>query len=147
MRSFKRPGVATITSTPRLSKRACFSNPTPPYMVTTRMPHLFANRTTSSLTCTANSLVGTRISARGMCLEPLRKACTIGKAYAAVLPEPVSADPRMSRPSIIDGIAFTCISVGSVNPSVSRSSEIRLAGAKFRKFHLGFLYTQTIVVC
>jgi hypothetical protein len=53
--------------------------------------------------CTASSRVGARISARavfGRRLEPSAMILErIGSAKAAVLPEPVCATPRMSRPS------------------------------------------------
>ena len=70
------------------------------------MPHLLAKRTISSLTCTANSLVGTRIKARGNGFEPLRIPLIMGSAYAAVLPDPVSADAIMSCPARMAGMVF-----------------------------------------
>ena len=40
-----------------------------------------------------------------------------GMAYAAVLPVPVRARAKISLPSKASGIAFSCMSVGSAQPS------------------------------
>ncbi len=57
----------------------------------------------------ANSLVGARISERGMraFARPDAKMSIIGKVKDAVLPVPVCADPSISRPINTDGIEAT----------------------------------------
>ncbi len=71
--------------------------------------------------CTASSRVGARISARVVLARRLVPSAMIfdriGSAKAAVLPEPVWAMPKMSRPSSCGGIAWTWIGFGSVKPA------------------------------
>lgn len=45
--------------------------------------------------------------------------CITGMTNAAVLPEPVRARRRTSLPSISKGIAFSCIKVGVIQPSLA----------------------------
>lgn len=47
----------------------------------------------------ASSLVGVKINAKYLCGFS-KSACSIGRANAAVLPDPVSANPIMSLPNI-----------------------------------------------
>ena len=67
-------------------------------------PAVLAYRAKVSLTCTASSRVGVRMSAR-VRRGPPRSRCTIGSVKAAVLPVPVCASPMMSRPRRMSGIA------------------------------------------
>ena len=46
--------------------------------------------------------------------------CKIGRTKAAVLPVPVWARPRMSRPSKAAGMAFSWMGVGPSKPRVLR---------------------------
>ena len=61
---------------------------------------LAENFSNDSATCAANSLVGAKISERGMraLARPDAKMSIIGRVKDAVLPVPVCADPSMSRP-------------------------------------------------
>jgi hypothetical protein len=78
------------------------------------MPVYFANLFISFVTCTANSLVGTSISA---CIGPLRfTLVSIGNEKAAVLPVPVCACPTTSTPFKIRGMDVSCIGKGISYP-------------------------------
>lgn len=50
--------------------------------------------------------------------------CTSGIQYAAVLPLPVRALARMSRPSRASGIALLCTRVGRAKPRSARDASI-----------------------
>ena len=124
IRSVRRPGVAITTSTPPASLVTWAWRETPPSTSTveTRIEPA-SSRITSSI-CTASSRVGARISAcvlRGSRRpSSLARPARIGSTNAAVLPEPVWAMPRMSRPASCGGMAFTWIGVGTLKPAFSR---------------------------
>ena len=109
-RSVSRPGVAMRTSTPGAIFLTWLKRETPPSTsaVETCTP-LASMRMVSSI-CTASSRVGARISARAVFGRRLVPSAMIfvriGSAKAAVLPEPVWATPRMSRPASCGGMAF-----------------------------------------
>jgi hypothetical protein len=63
-----------------------------------------------SLIWNASSLVGTRTHANSGDGDIMR-ACNMGRAKAAVLPDPVSARPMMSLPAKASGIAAAWIGV------------------------------------
>ena len=137
MRSISRPGVATATSTPRASARTWALRDMPPSTSTveSRAPPAKARRCASI--CTASSRVGARISARqvpgaGRPPSP-RMACRIGSPKAAVLPVPVWATPKMSRPASCGGIACTWIGVGVSKPARFSASVSGRASPKSAK--------------
>eukprot|EP00963_Diacronema_lutheri_P002053 scaffold131_cov335-Pavlova_lutheri.AAC.40 len=125
MKSFKRPGVAMTISTPYLMSRNCGPRDAPPYTQVFLMPDERPKRSASSLICTANSLVGARMSMVG----PTRGSfftflmCTIpGNRYPQVLPLPVLAMATTSLPCMAHAQDWAWIGVGSVNPARLTSS-------------------------
>ncbi len=113
-RSSSRPGVATSTSTPFSSAALCSSMLSPPMSSAWVRLRYFPYFTNCSATCSASSRVGSRMSERGMralAREPLRMSI-IGRVKPAVLPVPVCAQPRTSRPISTMGIACCWIGVG-----------------------------------
>mmetsp|Transcript_7460 Transcript_7460/g.27031 ORF Transcript_7460/g.27031 Transcript_7460/m.27031 type:complete len:296 (-) Transcript_7460:364-1251(-) len=103
------PGVATTTSTPCLSICLCSLIGAPPTMMHVLTLLVWEKILHSSAICWASSLVGARTTARGP--SPLAKGfwfvqCAImGIEKDAVLPLPVSAQPRMSLPERAVGMA------------------------------------------
>mmetsp|Transcript_8958 Transcript_8958/g.36561 ORF Transcript_8958/g.36561 Transcript_8958/m.36561 type:complete len:441 (+) Transcript_8958:3775-5097(+) len=63
--SIRRPGVATMASTPALSSLYCAVLSTPPYTVLTVQPSTFRNRRTTVAICAASSRLGASTSAVG----------------------------------------------------------------------------------
>ena len=101
IRSFRRPGVAVSTSTPRCSAATCGACPTPPKITVCARGRYLPYRAKLSSICSASSRVGVRMSAR-MGRPGARDAasrCKMGSANAAVLPVPVCAQPSRSRPA------------------------------------------------
>ena len=91
----------------------------PPNTIAVRSGVLVAYWRTLSPTWSANSRVGTRISARTgwragdmLALARGSRRCRIGSANPAVLPVPVWAAPITSPPLITIGIALDWIGVG-----------------------------------
>ena len=124
IRSVSRPGVATTTSTPRARARTWALRDIPPRTrrVESRAPPAIARKLASIWT--ASSRVGARTSARQVlgATRPgmSRSWCRIGSAKAAVLPVPVWAMPRMSRPVSCGAIAWAWIGVGTSKPARAR---------------------------
>ena len=95
-RSLRRPGVATTM----WALRARFDwacSGTPPYTVAMLMPR-GAIASISPATCEASSRVGTSTTAAGRASSASIRS-TSGIAKAIVLPDPVGAFARMSRPA------------------------------------------------
>ena len=117
-RSVSRPGVAISTSTPGAIFLTWLKRETPPSTSAVETCAPLASMRNDSSICTASSRVGTRISARAVFGRRLLPSAMIfdriGSAKAAVLPEPVWATPRMSRPASCAGMALTWIGFGSV---------------------------------
>mmetsp|Transcript_14132 Transcript_14132/g.35666 ORF Transcript_14132/g.35666 Transcript_14132/m.35666 type:complete len:286 (+) Transcript_14132:911-1768(+) len=116
--SMKRPGVATTISTPlRRSPRwsPMLEPPTTMQVRTARELERLKARTSLSICC-ASSRVGASTRPMGpsprRSLGACRQSWIMGMANAAVLPEPVSAQPRMSRPDSATGIAWHWMGVG-----------------------------------
>ncbi|MNC46663.1 hypothetical protein D3C75_956890 [compost metagenome] len=81
---------------------SCSSWLTPPMMVSMLRWVCTASALAWALTCSASSRVGVRISMRhgpGLRRGKSSRCCMAGSRKAAVLPVPVGADARISRPS------------------------------------------------
>mmetsp|Transcript_4038 Transcript_4038/g.8676 ORF Transcript_4038/g.8676 Transcript_4038/m.8676 type:complete len:213 (-) Transcript_4038:611-1249(-) len=102
----RRPGVATMTAGRCSKTRSCLACDIPPTRVSMRM--LLVRGTITLRRClatwTASSRVGVRIKAAspssgagGLVIRPFK----MGRPKAKVLPEPVSAAPRISTPFCI----------------------------------------------
>ncbi len=115
-KSSSRPGVAISTSAPRVILVSWSAKETPPMSRATLSLWLAPYLTKLSSTCAASSRVGSRISVRGMraLARPLSRRESMGRTKAAVLPVPVWAMPRMSRPRSAGGIACAWMGVGVV---------------------------------
>ena len=111
IKSSRRPGVATNTSTPRIKLRFCDASPTPPKMHVVEIAVNWAYCLKQSSTWMASSRVGKRISARHVLgarnFPESSSLCRIGSANAAVFPVPVWAIPRRSLPSKRLGMDFS----------------------------------------
>lgn len=95
----RRPVVATTMSWFSLNTSAWFMYATPPVMVAMSRWVCFASSRAWSATCIASSRVGVRIRMRGgpdFLRGKSSRCCNAGSRYAAVLPVPVGAEPRMS---------------------------------------------------
>ncbi len=117
--SISRPGVPISTSGTLRSIAAWTLKSSPPVIRPDLMKVNCEKRSTSLRVCWASSRVGNRISARTSTrgwASPIRRL-SIGSTNAAVLPLPVWAVTRRSRPSSAGGIAATCTGVGSTNLS------------------------------
>ena len=116
IRSKRRPGVATNTSTPRIRLRFWLTSLTPPKMQAVEMAVNCAYCLKQSSTWIASSRVGKRISARQVFgarnLPESSNSCRIGSAKAAVFPVPVWAMPSKSLPSSKLGMDFSWMGVG-----------------------------------
>ena len=116
IRSSRRPGVATSTSTPRIRLFFWEASPTPPKMQVVEIAVNWAYCLKQSATWMASSRVGSRIKARqvlGARNFPESKSnCKIGRANAAVFPVPVWAIPSKSQPSNRLGMDCSWIGVG-----------------------------------
>ena len=106
-RSSRRPGVAIRTSTPLFSAATWSPMETPPISSTQVSLVPLAYLAKLSATWSASSRVGARTMARGMRARarPDARRSTRGRVKAAVLPVPVWAMPRTSRPARATGIA------------------------------------------
>ena len=116
--SISRPGVAISRSGCLRSNAACSLKSSPPVTRPALMKVYWEKRSTSLRICWASSRVGSRISERTSvrCFElasPSRRLSS-GSRKAAVLPLPVCAVTRRSRPSSAGGMAACCTGVGSV---------------------------------
>ena len=84
----------------------------------------FAYLRAASVTCLASSRVGARTSTRGVA-APFSGSSAVrvsaGSMKAAVLPVPVSAVARMSRPWSAGGMAASWTGVGVVYSNASRA--------------------------
>ncbi len=89
------------------------------------------------ITCVASSLVGAITSADP--LESFMSFVTNGIPKAIVLPVPVCADPRISRPSSAGGIACACMGVGVVNSRSSRALLSASGSPNVLKFSICFV--------
>ncbi len=120
MRSSRRPGQATMMSTPLRRAFTWGFWPTPPKMVVVRSPRGLASGAMVASIWMASSRVGARISARGRPgLRSRRLAArrvSTGRAKARVLPEPVRPRPRTSRPSRESGSVAVWMGNGAVMP-------------------------------
>mmetsp|Transcript_4028 Transcript_4028/g.12915 ORF Transcript_4028/g.12915 Transcript_4028/m.12915 type:complete len:246 (+) Transcript_4028:310-1047(+) len=120
------------TSTPRRTRTPWSCTEWPPTMAATRTSECSPSFFTSSSICSASSRVGAMMSARGpssptrsrMRAGSPRMYSTMGMTNAAVLPEPVSAMPMMSRLRCPIGMACIWIGVGFSYPA-SRIARIR----------------------
>src|SRR5262245_49785812 len=106
-----------MMSTPARSACSCGPMLTPPNTakavtgVCTAIPSMWA------WIWTASSRVGVRTRARVVRRGLCRSRCTMGRPKAAVLPLPVAAQARTSRPSRAGGMAWSWMGVGLVKPS------------------------------
>mmetsp|Transcript_50058 Transcript_50058/g.167274 ORF Transcript_50058/g.167274 Transcript_50058/m.167274 type:complete len:315 (-) Transcript_50058:94-1038(-) len=127
--SSMRPGVATTMSAPRERCPACTTFGAPPYTTTERAPSGAPKRSACSLIWIASSRVGAMTRQYG-CRGPEessfpRTACqraSAGRRYPSVLPEPVLATARTSRPATAAGQAAPWTADGAVNPGWDSSS-------------------------
>mmetsp|Transcript_74317 Transcript_74317/g.214810 ORF Transcript_74317/g.214810 Transcript_74317/m.214810 type:complete len:284 (+) Transcript_74317:804-1655(+) len=107
--SINLPGLHIAISHPRLISLNCSSLERPPANVALRKPSWRFSLCVSCSICTANSRVGHNTTPMGpspFCNSSWAMQCTnIGKRYATVFPEPVSAMPMMSRPVSAAGMA------------------------------------------
>ncbi len=115
--SSRRPGVATMTSTPLRNACSCGPMPTPPNTDAAVTGVWTARSLSSSTIWAASSRVGVstraRVVPRGLSIRRWR----IGRTNAAVFPLPVMAAARTSRPASAGGMASTWIGVGRAKPS------------------------------
>mmetsp|Transcript_36232 Transcript_36232/g.80627 ORF Transcript_36232/g.80627 Transcript_36232/m.80627 type:complete len:264 (-) Transcript_36232:273-1064(-) len=115
--SMKRPGVATTISTPERRSCRCSLICTPPTTIAVRTPRLLRLKArTSRSICCASSRVGASTKpmgpSPGLRVGWCRQCCTMGMEKEAVLPEPVSAQPRMSWPHKAIGMPCAWMGVG-----------------------------------
>ncbi|CAM5535352.1 hypothetical protein SVIOM342S_09685 [Streptomyces violaceorubidus] len=117
-RSARRPGVATTTSAPSRSAWVCRFIDSPPTTVVRRTSSARAYGASASLTCWASSRVDTRTRASGRFDSARRPEVRASRASpkASVLPEPVRARPRTSRPASASGRVAAWIGNGRVTP-------------------------------
>ena len=115
------PGVATTMCGLCASTRACCIMSWPPTIVTTLTLIPDPSADTWSAICDASSRAGERIRP----ITPYGShdnACSIGSTKAAVFPEPVSAEPRMSCPASAGLMHAACMGVGVSRPSCLQES-------------------------
>ncbi len=112
--SSRRPGVAISTSTPRSSLRSWSAKETPPIKRAQSSLRPLAYFSNEAATWSASSRVGAITSERGMraLARPAARRSIMGRVKAAVLPVPVWAMPRMSRPASATGMDCAWIGVG-----------------------------------
>src|ERR1700733_7071940 len=93
-------------------------------MVVTLRSMARARGLSTSVTWVASSRVGTRTRPRGRALrvDPPASRLTRGREKPRVLPEPVCAPPRMSRPASASGSVAAWTGNGAVIPWSSRTS-------------------------
>ena len=116
MRSIRRPGVATSTSTPRRNSLICGSIGAPPYTTPTRRPTAAPSGCSSAVIWAASSRVGARTRPAGCRELPWPARTSIGMPKAIVLPEPVSALPVTSRPARASLIVSAWMGKGVMMP-------------------------------
>ncbi len=142
IRSTSRPGVATRMSTPRSRELICLLIGRPPATRRTDRLREDASGVSASVTCIASSRVGTRIrprGRRGVLTRPSSRAIS-GRPKASVLPEPVAARPRTSRPATMSGMTAAWIGNGDgmpARPSAVTSEFGRPRAAKPGRFSVG----------
>ena len=102
----KLTGVATTISGRALSAAACAATLNPPTTRPHRTSVNWARLTVMECTWAASSRAGVRISAYVAATRRGRwsSLSRMGSAKAAVLPDPVTAEPQMSRPSRASGM-------------------------------------------
>ena len=86
------------------------------------MPRAAPSGSSSSLTWTASSRVGTRIRARGRRGSAALTRSSTGRPKARVLPEPVLALPQTSRPARASGMVSAWTGKGDVRPMASSAA-------------------------
>ena len=120
--STRRPGVPTTTCGRFASRIACCTMSTPPTTVAHLTPMCAPSASNCSEICRASSRVGEMTRAKSGCGLSSRR-CSTGRPNAAVLPEPVSASPMMSRPCSAHGIASHWMGDGALKPSALHASQ------------------------
>ena len=137
--SFMRPGVPIIILGFLFNWDSCLLIASPPIRQDALIWLDWPNKSLTTLTtCFASSLVGVIISAHSSLVEIILSITGIAKA--PVFPVPVDADPKRSRPSIINGIACAWIGVGFLNPILFKDVFRALHSPKFSKFSIKFPY-------
>src|SRR5215472_866472 len=93
-------------------------------MVVTHKRVALASGFSTACTCVASSRVGTSTSPRGRParVRPPASRAASGSAKPSVLPEPVCARPRMSRPASASGSVAAWMGKGVVMPSPSSTA-------------------------
>ena len=119
IRSIRRPGVATTTWQPWPSSLCWRTIDSPPTTATAKARRPKDRRSNSRPIWVTSSRVGARIRA---CGRRSRSSIfsRIGSRKAAVLPVPVGALPRQSRPARAAGTSPAWIGLGLLNPARSR---------------------------
>ena len=138
----RRPGVATHTSTPFLRSMRCSLMFVPPTTIVVLNPFDDRLKIFASFSiCCASSRVGAMTMAKGPSPRLIsgcwRQCWIIGMENAAVLPEPVSAHPRTSRPEQITGMACAWMGVGLSNSLNLMSIEILVSRFMSSKDSIG----------
>eukprot|EP00962_Isochrysis_galbana_P033791 scaffold11371_cov112-Isochrysis_galbana.AAC.3 len=113
--SANRPGVATTMWGRCASSRLWSIISAPPTMTETRARSGAPSAVNWSAIWCASSRAGDRTSAK-MPYGSVESACSTGSANAAVFPEPVSAEPTMSRPASVGPMHAAWMGVGSRSP-------------------------------
>mmetsp|Transcript_3712 Transcript_3712/g.12778 ORF Transcript_3712/g.12778 Transcript_3712/m.12778 type:complete len:254 (-) Transcript_3712:447-1208(-) len=119
-----RPGVPMTTCTPARRRWPCSSMLLPPTTLVALKSVCFMSFTVSVSICCASSRVGAMMMARGPSSPTLSSLCggdwsrnwMRGMTNAAVLPEPVSAMPIMSRRWSPTGMAWRWMGLGFSKP-------------------------------
>ena len=128
IKSSSRPGVATTMLTPERRAWACSLLGTPPYTHTHPTPTLLPASSSTTLICSASSLVGAMTSATGLVPDATpasicaRMCLMAGKPNASVFPLPVAAIPTRSLPDRAIGRHCDWIGDGIVKFRVAYSS-------------------------
>ena len=138
MRSRRRPGVATRTSTPIESIALLLADRDAAEHHRGREPAGGGHRCGS---CRRSGSASSRVGLSTRTRQPLRTAraacsarrCRIGSAKAAVLPVPVWAMPQRSRPAITCGMAWAWIGVGLLIALGGKRLQDRLGEAEIGK--------------
>eukprot|EP01139_Manchomonas_bermudensis_P020174 Amastigsp_a678067_66.p3 type:complete len:194 gc:universal Amastigsp_a678067_66:721-1302(+) len=120
--STMRPGVPTMMCGFFARFTACVTMSTPPTTVTVRAPIAEPMSVNCCAIWIASSRVGVMQSANTGD-GAARSALSTGRAKLAVLPEPVSASPMMSRPWSAHGMASAWIPVGPAQPISRQMSQ------------------------
>ncbi len=131
MRSRRRPGVATSMSTPARSASIWRENAVPPHTTFISMPTASPKVWSESATWIASSRVGVRMIALGcfgLVRPPAARRARAGRPKARVLPEPVWARPRTSRPASASGMVAAWMGKGTAMP-FSASAAVIFSGS------------------